>query len=168
MVVVYLPIAIIPVVAFALYIRSVILNYLTTPFSVIYPPSVFNVTWVDNLFRVPYECWGYLAPVFIVLFIMYLWREKEKTMLYFGLAAGITWLSTLVLTLIFDPSARYAVLIAPLIIVPAMVPITKLVQRGQDKPQQTALFSGMAYIILTANLFPLIAWYTTTYHFVFK
>jgi uncharacterized membrane protein len=162
----YLLIAVIPALAFILYIRTIIVEYLMYPVSVIYPPSAFNVTWIDNLFRVPYECWGYLALILIPLFIFYLWKSRNGVTFYFALSAGITWFSTIILTLVFDPSARYAVLIAPLIIVPAIVPVTEFIQRN-GLIRRIAVSIGVIYVILMANIFPLIAWYTTTNHFVF-
>jgi uncharacterized membrane protein len=163
----YLAMGVIPALAFGLYIRGVIWEYLTYPLSVIYPASVFNITWIDNLFRVPYECWGYLAIPLILVFLYYIRSRGDRIAQWFGLSAGITFLSMLVLTAIFDPSARYAVLIAPLIIVPAMAIVTEFVSYGKEPFHRFALSAGAVYVIITANLFPLIALYTTTYHFVF-
>jgi hypothetical protein len=163
----YLAVGIVPALAFVLYIRGVIWTYFTYPVSVIYPASVFNVTWIDNLFRVPYECWGYFAIPLIPAFLYYVWNRKDRIAQWFGLVTGVTFLSMLVLTAIFDPSARYAVLIAPLIIVPVMVMVTEFIECGKKLSSRFILSAGVVYIIITMNLFPLVSWYTTAYRFVF-
>jgi len=161
----YIVAGIVAASAFLLYIRVVIGEYLTSPISALYPPSIFNVTWIDNLFRVPYECFGYLAIPLIVLFLIH--ANKDRTAQFLGLSAGVTYLSMLILTIVFDPSARYAVLVASLIIVPAMVPVTGLINYWESNARRILLFSFAAYLIIGANILPLISWYTTTYKFVF-
>ena len=163
----YLAMGILPALAFGLYMERVAGEYFTKPVSVIYPASVFNVTWIDNLFRVPYECWGYLAVPLIPAFLYYVWTRKDRIAQWFGLAAGITFLSMLVLTVLFNPSARYAVLIAPLVIVPVAVLVTECIESRKKSSQRFVLSAGVIYVIIMANLFPLIALYTTTYRFVF-
>jgi uncharacterized membrane protein len=162
----YATIAIIPSILFILYTRALIWSLLINPFRMIHETSVFKVTWIDILIRVPYECWGYLALILIPLFVLYLWFERDKITVYFGLVAGMTYATTILLTFVFDPSARYAVLIAPLIIIPALVPVSQFIGKKRTT-QRVILFAGAGYLILIANVFPLIAWYTTAYHFVF-
>ena len=163
----YLIVLILAAIPFILYISGIINEYLSLPISTIHIQSIFEVTWVDMLFRVPYECWGYLTIILIPLFILYLIKRKDPITCYFGLVVIITYLSLVIITFISNAGARYAVLIAPLIIVPAMMPISELIKCRTGIIQKIALFSGVVYIILITNLPPLIAWYTTTYHFVF-
>jgi uncharacterized membrane protein len=154
-------------IMFIIYIWVVIQEYLTLPISSIHPQSVFNFTWIDMLIRVPYECWGYLGILLIPLFIICLLRRRDRVTDYLGLAVVITYSSLVIGTFISNAGARYAVMIAPLIIVPAMVPISEFIQNRRDRLQKIVLFGGIVYIILVMNLCLLIAWYTTAYHFVF-
>ena len=154
-------------ILFILYLRSLIGNYLTYPFSSIHPQSIFNVTLVDMLVRVPYECWGYLGTLLIPLFVFYLLQRKETVTEYFGLVVIVTYLSLLIGTFISNPGARYAIMITPVVIVPAMTLVSEFIRNRRDTLQKIILVTGVAYVIFVVNLFSLISWYTTAYHFVF-
>jgi uncharacterized membrane protein len=163
----YLAIAAVSVVSFVLYLRDLIYVYLTNQGWAARAPSIFRVTWIDIMFRVPYECWGYATVFMVPLFLFHLWKGGDKISVYFGLAAGITYVITMLSTFVFGPSARYVVLIAPLIIVPALVPVSRFIGNRERSAQKVVIIAGIVYLILIANVFSLIAWYTTTYHFVF-
>jgi 4-amino-4-deoxy-L-arabinose transferase-like glycosyltransferase len=153
--------------SFGMYILNLIVSYITRPVSELYPASSIAVTWFDNLTRVPYECWGYMGLILIPLAILYLIKSKDKIALSFMLTTGVTYLSMLILTLVFNPSARYAVLIAPLIIILAAIPISDIIPSLKNTKQKIALIIGIIYLIIITNAFVLISWYTTTYRFVF-
>ena len=163
----YLIVIAVSSVLFILYLGTLAWEYLTYSVSGLHTQSVFNVTWIDMLVRVPYECWGDIGIILIPLFIFYLSRKKNPVVDYFGLAIAITYLSLMLGTLISNPGARYAVMVAPLLIVPAMVPVSQFIQSRDETLQKILLFTAVAYTVFAVNIFPLISWYTTAYHFVF-
>lgn len=154
-------------ISFVMYIQNLIVLYTTHAISELYNDTGFAVTWLDNLVRVPYECFGYLGLILIPLAFLYLLKCKDRITLSFMLTSGITYVSMLILTLVFNPSARYAVLVSPLIIVLAVIPISNIIPSLKNTKQKIALIIGIIYLITITNAFALISWYTTAYRFVF-
>jgi uncharacterized membrane protein len=163
----FLAIAAITSIPILLYIKSLILTYSLHPISEIYIKSQYDLTWIDNLTVMPYECFGYLGILLIPACIYYFFTKKDKLTFYFLLVSGITYLSLLVSTFFFNPSARYIVLITPLIIVAAVAPLSTFILSCHEFKQRTALIIGVIYLVIITNIFSLIAWYTTAFHFVF-
>jgi 4-amino-4-deoxy-L-arabinose transferase-like glycosyltransferase len=116
-------------------------------------PWNYVALWLPN------ELFGLSGMILIPLIVYALLNKtKEELLYYFGLIGGITVMELLPLALITNISPRYALLIAPMLIVVALYPVSEWIDDQKTALQKIALFMGVVSLFFIINLGSIPPW----------
>jgi uncharacterized membrane protein len=114
--------------------------------------------WNYVAFWLPNELFG-LSWLLIIPLVGYsLYRYRDPLLQYFALIGGITAMELLPLALITNISPRYALLIAPLLMVVALYPVSEWIDDQKTALKKIALFVGTVVLFFIINLGSIPPW----------
>jgi uncharacterized membrane protein len=115
-------------------------------------PWNYVALWLPN------ELFGFSGLALIPLIGYALNRPKEEFLYYFALIGGITAIELLPLALITNISPRYALLIAPLLLLVALYPVSEWIDVQKTALNKITLFMGIVALFFIINLGSIPPW----------
>ena len=115
-------------------------------------PWNYVALWLPN------ELFGLSWVVVIPLVGYALSRPKDEILYYFVLIGGITTMELLPLSLITSISPRYALLVAPLLLLVALYPVSDWIDGQKTVLEKSALFTGIILLFFIVNLGSIPPW----------
>jgi uncharacterized membrane protein len=125
--------------------------------------GVYAFTPDKLLLYTPYELLGMSIVIFIPLIIYAYARSKDRLVNVFILAAAISWLSTIPLGQLTLIAPRYILLLSPLLVLCAMIPVAQFIEKRKTVAQKIVIAGGLLFFILTLNCAAIMTWLTFSY-----
>lgn len=142
-------------------------------------PLIWSLQWVekrplsafgiyaftpDKLFLyTPEELLGWSIVIFVPLLIISWFRSKEPLVKTFLIASVLSWLSLIPLGLLTLIAPRYILLLSPLLITCAMIPVSEYIERRKTIIQKIVVAGGLLFFIAALNFTGILTWLTFSY-----
>lgn len=142
-------------------------------------PLIWSLQWVekrplsafgiyaftpDKLFLyTPEELLGWSIVIFAPLLVYAWFRTREPLVKTFLTASVISWLSLIPLGLLTLIAPRYILLLSPLLIICAMIPLAEYIDKRKSVVQKTVIAAGLLFFIFALNFTGILTWLTFSY-----
>lgn len=126
--------------------------------------SLFNVLWISpammsTLLLNEMFCWAWVVIVPLALYTVAKFDKSDLNKIFL-LAAAVTAVLCIPLAQITAIMPRYAVLVAPLVILVSLIPISDLIDKQENFERKVAIFGVCCFVLFLFSFQSIMMWYT--------
>ena len=125
--------------------------------------GIYAFTPTQLLLYTPYELLGLSIIILIPLIIYSYFRSKEPMIKSLLIASALSWLSTIPLGQLTLIAPRYILLLSPLLVLCAMIPVAEFIEKRKTVAQEIIIAGGLLFFILALNCTAIVTWLTFSY-----
>jgi 4-amino-4-deoxy-L-arabinose transferase-like glycosyltransferase len=122
--------------------------------------TIFWIPYTTIAWMLPFELFGFIWPVFAVLFCYALTTTKDTVARSLAIIGILTMASCIPMALVTAMSPRYALLVSPLLAVIALDPVANFINNSESPGKKIALVIAALFVFLLFSYPSLLSWNT--------